>query len=258
VRRRDSIAVLGEVPANGVTGPPRDSQARKRRKGARRAPSESSEDRQYRKVKRRKLGKRKRARTTSSSGSEDESSSTEDGTGSEDSEQSSDSSESAKGSKTAKGKKKKASQGKWGMLNDIWPLETRPRKLQDREYVERQSWRTLNALQDRYEKEAERKGVGAAIFGKDRKLKKVSFKKKSDDGFARLHPARFLRLPLAAPEKYWRKVPKCHDQRFRHVQLSHYGAESQINEKVVLAMHDRQVRTLDNLGSCRYRVGGSG
>jgi len=127
-------------------------------------------------------------------------------------------------------------------LNDIWPLERRPRKLQDKKYVEQLSWRTLSALQDRYEKEAERKGVGAAIFGKDQKLRKTTFKRKSDDGFAKLHPARFLRLPLATPDKYWRKVPRCHEQRFRHVQLGHYGAESQINEKVILAMHDRQVR----------------
>jgi len=78
------------------------------------------------------------------------------------------------------------------MLNDIWSLEMRPRKLQDCEYVEQQSWRTLTALQDRYEKEAECKGVGAAIFGKDRKLKKTPFKKKSNDGFTRRHQASFL------------------------------------------------------------------
>lgn len=76
------------------------------------------------------------------------------------------------------------------MLNDVWPVESRPSKLQVKEYVEKLSWETLNALQDRYEKAAERKGVGSAIFGRDRKLKKISFKPQSDDGFAKLHPAR--------------------------------------------------------------------
>ena len=82
------------------------------------------------------------------------------------------------------------SAGKWDLLNDVWPMETRPSKLQIKEYVEKLSWETLNALQDRYERAAEKKGVGAAIFGRDRKLKKVSFGPKTDDGFTKLHPAR--------------------------------------------------------------------
>jgi len=61
------------------------------------------------------------------------------------------------------------------------PAESSAQKILDS--VEQQSWRTLTALQDRYKKEAERKGVGAAMFGKDRKLKKTPFKKKSNDGF---------------------------------------------------------------------------
>ena len=83
------------------------------------------------------------------------------------------------------------SAGKWDLLNDVWPVETRPSKLQVKEYVEKLSWETLNALQDRYEKAAEKKGVGAAIFGRDRKLKKIAFGPKSDDGFTKLHPARY-------------------------------------------------------------------
>jgi len=220
----------------------RGTRKRRRRSGRSRSESPQAREAAARK-KKRKAGKKtdkSRSPRESDSGSSSSSSSE----GSEDSSSSSDSSvvssDSGKGHR--EGKKKKAKQGKWGILNDIWPLERRPRKLQDRRYVEQLSWRTLSALQDRYEKEAERKGVGAAIFGKDQKLRKTTFKKKADDGVARLHPARFLRLPLAAPSRYWKKVPKCHDQRFRHVQLGHYGAESQINEKVILAMHDRQVR----------------
>jgi hypothetical protein len=141
-----------------------------------------------------------------------------------------------------KGKSRKADkEAKWSLLNDIWPLETRPGRLQDKAYVNRQSWRTLHALQDRYEREAEKKGFGSAIFGKDQKLKKTRFSSKSDDGFTKLHKARWLRLPLAPPDKYWKDVPRAHEQRFRHVQLAHYGAESQVNEKVVLSLHDRQV-----------------
>ena len=226
----------------GARASDRQKSRRKRKRARSRSGSVSSGEEEERSRKKRRKVKKRKARSPSSSSSA--SSSDAGGESSVESSGTSSSSSAASGGsyRGRKGQKKKASQGKWAMLNDIWPLERRPRKLQDKGYVEQLSWRTLNALQDRYEKEEERKGVGAAIFGKDQKLKKTAFKKKADDGFAKLHPARFLRLPLAAPEKYWKKVPKCHEQRFRHVQLGHYGAESQVNEKVILAMHDRQVR----------------
>ena len=238
-RAEGSVTLLREVAAAAAEKRGRAG-ARGRKRDREHSPSDSSEGEAKRK---KRKGEKKRRRRQSSS--EDDSSEDAESSSSGSSDRSSRKSESSSSGGRKKAGKRKGKQGKWGMLNDIWPLETRPRKLQDREYVEQQSWRTLNALQDRYEKEAERKGVGAAIFGKDRKLKKVTFKKKEDDGFKRLHPARFLRLPLAAPDKYWRRVPKCHDQKFRHIQLTHYGADSQINEKVILAMHDRQVMTLD-------------
>ena len=177
-----------------------------------------------------------RSASASSSGSSHESSSSSDESTSSDSE-----SPASTGSKPPG---RRVKDDKWPILNDTWPIETRPAYLRDREYVNRQSWRTLHALQDRYEKEAERRGFGAAIFGKDQKLKKVKFSKKADDGYTKLHPARWLRLPMAPPDKYWKRVPRAHEQRFRHLHLAHYGAKSQINEKIILGMHDRQVREL--------------
>jgi hypothetical protein len=46
-------------------------------------------------------------------------------------------------------------------------------------------------------KEQERKGVGAAIFGRDKKPKKIKFRAMKDDGESKLHPARFVGLPRA-------------------------------------------------------------
>jgi len=202
------------------------------KKRARAASASSSEDEKA-KSKKAKAGRsRRRVPSSSSSSSSSESSSLSD---------SSSSSGSVKGVKKGG---EKAEEVTWTLLNDIWPLEERPQKLQDKRYVSQLSWQTLMGLQDRYEKEMEKKGVGAAIFGKDRKLSKVQFKKKADDCCEKLHPARWLRLPMTAPEKYWGKVPRAHEQRFRHLQLAHYGAESQINEKVILSLHDRQVRQI--------------
>ncbi len=65
-------------------------------------------------------------------------------------------------------------------------MEERPKKLQDRRYVGKLSWPTLMALQDRYEKEAEKKGVGSAIYGRDRKLRKIRFKEKIHSRFTQV------------------------------------------------------------------------
>ncbi len=209
---------------------------KKRRARSPSSDSSSSSEDQLRERKKKKLAKRGAAPPVSTDSESSSSSST--GTGTETSSE-----QSTAGGKKKKKEKSSDKEAKWQLLNDIWPVEMRPRKLQDRDYVNRQSWRTLHALQDRYEKEAERKGFGAAIFGKDQRIKKTKFPKKTDNGYEKLHPARWLRLPMAAPEKYWRKVPRAHEQRFRHVQLAHYGAESQINEKIILSLHDRQVQT---------------
>jgi len=207
---------------------------KKRRKKSRSAGSSGDESPPRKKA---KAAKRKKVESSSSSSSDSSDSSS----GSDTERDSAGSKSSGEDSVREGGSKKRKMHATWDLLNDIWPLEERPRKLQDKRYVGRLSWPTLMALQDRYEKEAEKKGVGSAIYGKDRRLKKIRFRGKADDGYAKLHKARWLRLPMAAPDKYWRKVPRAHEQRFRHLQLAHYGAESQINEKVILSLHDRQV-----------------
>ena len=212
----------------------RDDGSRKKKKRDRSASSSSAVETPPRK---KKKGKKKGADTTSSS-----SSSSSSGSSSESGESREESDEDASSPGSGRGGRKKKAGANWTLLNDIWPLEERPKKLQDKRYVSKLSWPTIMALQDRYEKEAEKKGVGSAIYGKDRKLRKIRFKARGDDGYTRLHRARWLRLPMAAPDKYWARVPRAHEQRFRHLQLAHYGVESQINEKVILSLHDRQVR----------------
>ena len=86
------------------------------------------------------------------------------------------------------------------------------------------------------------------MFGKDKKLKAVVFKKEKDNGTTKLHAARFeLRMPLSLPKKYWHKLPAKRDV-FRHFPLAHLGMEGQVAETTVVRMHDRRVPiTLDML-----------
>ena len=124
---------------------------RKTKKRARSASSSSEADSPPKKKE--KKARRKAAETTSSSsGSSSSGSTTASGETGEESEEGASSSGGGRS-----GKKRKKAGATWALLNDIWPLEERPRKLQDRRYVSKLSWPTLMALQDRYEKEAEKK-----------------------------------------------------------------------------------------------------
>ena len=138
--------------------------------------------------------------------------------------------------------------GMWELVNEMWPLDTRPKLLQCKKTVERMTIAEVSQFKEHYEKEEEKKGAGSAIYGKDRKLKPVNFEKGKDDGVARLHPARFeLRMPLCAPKKYWSKMP-VRREVYRHFPLAHLGMEGQVSEATIVRMHDRRVPiTLDML-----------
>ena len=168
-------------------------------------------------------------------------------TGGSSSESVSSSSDSSSRSERRKVKRRKGS-GMWDLVNEMWPLDTRPRLLQDRKTVERMSIAEISQFKEHYEKEEEKKGAGSAVYGKDRKLKPVSFRKSKDDGLTKLHAARFqLRMPLCAPKKYWHKMP-ARREVYRHFPLAHLGMEGQVSEATVVRMHDRRVPiTLDML-----------
>ena len=192
----------------------------------------------------RKLAKVKRREWSSSSSS---SSSDEESAGSSDSSrgsQSATSSSSSTGSdarRKAKKRKGKKGGGMWELVNEMWAYEARPKLLQSRRTVEKMSIAEISQFKAHYEKEEEKKGGGSAVFGRDRKLKAQRFKGGKDNGTSRLHPARFeLRMPLAAPKKYWDRIP-ARREVFRHFPLAHLGMEGQVSETTVVRMHDRRV-----------------
>jgi hypothetical protein len=142
-------------------------------------------------------------------------------------------------------------------MNEMWPIERRPHHLQNRKIVQKLSLGKLMRYKEIYEKEAEKQGMGAALYGKDMKCKKTTFKRCSDDGVQKLHKARFCRMPLAQPKKYYKQVPKRRQEIFRHFPLEHYGADNQVTEQVIVRMHDRQVPVdLDSFVRAGYLKGG--
>jgi hypothetical protein len=194
-----------------------------------------------------RTGKRRRRKESSSSeeeeassfaGESDSTSSSSSSTGSEDSD-----SGDGGGARSARGKKAKRSRKEdkdWELLEELWPLEDRPRRLQDKQYVSGLSITKMMKLKEQYEKEAEKKGIGSAVFGRDRKPKSRRFKKFKDDGEKKLHPARFVVMPRGEPDKYWKEVPVAWQDVYRHLPLQHVGAEG-IPESTVVKMHNRKV-----------------
>ena len=196
--------------------------------------------------KKRKAKKRGSSSSSSSSDSEDteETSSSKSSASSNSSRSSSSSSRSSTEGEATSRRKKQGKQKNtlnWDLINETWPKEQRPKHLQSKKVVSSISLGKLLQYKEHYEREAEKKGLGEAIFGKDTKMKKTKFKKMTDDGKKKLHPARFCRLPLAQPKKYWRLVPKRRSSVFRHFPLQHYGVEGCVSEQTIVRMHDRQV-----------------
>ena len=194
--------------------------------------------------------KKKKGRKVSSSSSSSASSNSvgvessvesSDSSMSSDDDSSSQSSSSESEKKRKKGKKASREQVNWDLINEMWPRDQRPKHLQKKKIVNSLSLGKLLQYKEHYEKEAEKKGLGSAVFGKDMKIRKTKYKKMTDDGQTKLHPARFSRLPLAPPRKYWKQVPKRRANIFRHFPLAHYGAEGQMAETTFVRMHDRQV-----------------
>ena len=142
----------------------------------------------------------------------------------------------------------------WDLVNEMWPVEARPKLLQSRRVVEKMTIAEISQFKAHYEQEEEKKGGEAAVFGKDKKLRAVEFKKGKDNGTSKLHEARFeLRMPFCMPKKYWHRLPPKREV-FRHFPLSHLGMEGQVSETTVVRMHDRRVPvTLDML--CKGNAG---
>ena len=193
------------------------------------------------KKKRRKKVKKKKSSGTSDSGTEDPDSSSRSETDSSSSSFCSTSAESEDGDDKSKKKKRKRSGTIWNRLKDIWAMEARPEHMRHRKGVKNMSLGEIIRYKEHFEKESEKRGMGEAIFGRDQKLKSKQFPAQKDNGGSKLHPARWERLPMAEPKRYWKKVPKKREDIFRHLYLAHYGAEGLVNEATLVRLHDRQV-----------------
>ncbi len=142
---------------------------------------------------------------------------------------------------------------KLALLNSMWAVEDRPRTLKTREQIRNHSIDTVMVCKTEIGKEETRKGVGAAQFGRDRRLEPKKYEAMIDDGVRNFHPARFDRLPAVEPRKYMRKWEIKREPVYRHIPLRHYGIEGQVVESTIVRMHNRGTPVeMDML--CREKV----
>jgi hypothetical protein len=91
---------------------------------------------------------------------------------------------------------------KFELLNSLWAEEDRPAALKTRKHIREHTIDTLMACKTEISKEEAKRGVGAAQYGRDRKLVPRKYEAFVDDGYRKFHPARFNRLPPLEPRKY--------------------------------------------------------
>lgn len=176
--------------------------------------------------------------STSGSDSEESGSGTAD-TGSSSGSGSSSSSSGADGER--KKKKKKKNKGlDWDLLEVLWPKEDRPAKLQVKKLVIKKSMSEMLKIKEQFEREQEKKGLGTAVYSRDRKPKAKKFAAMKDDGEKKLHPARFQCLPRVEPALYWDQVPTVVSEVYRHLPLQHLGVEG-VPEQTIVKLHNRKV-----------------
>jgi len=125
------------------------------------------------------------------------------------------------------------------LLEELWATEDRPKKLQSRAGLKGYTIPKLMKLKEQFVKETEKKGLGTAIYGRDKKPKSNRYKKMKDDGDLKLHPARFASLPVSEPKKYWDMVPTCKIDVYRHIPLQHLGVKN-VPEATIVKMHNRK------------------
>jgi hypothetical protein len=142
---------------------------------------------------------------------------------------------------------------KFELLNSLWAEEDRPATLKTREHIREHTIDTLMACKTEISKEEAKRGVGAAQYGRDRKLAPKKYEAFVDDNYRKFHPARFNRLPPVEPRKYMKKWETKREPVYRHIPLRHYGIEGQVLESTIVRMHNRGTPVeLDML--CREKV----
>ena len=132
----------------------------------------------------------------------------------------------------------------YDILNSMWAESDRPGRLQDPDVVNNIPMRDLMALMSGNIELAQLGDAAPSMQGVTRDETVVAKEYKDvewDDCRARLHSARWQRLPLTPPSDWWHKTPvKMSPVIINALQLDVTGAEDQVLPETIKLMHDRR------------------
>ena len=83
----------------------------------------------------------------------------------------------------------------------------------------------------------------------------IKFKAQKDNCKSKLHKARFQRLPLTSPDKWFKNVPLKRSPVIRQLPLEYTGSQDMVSEKTIEILHDRsKAITLKELYSKNFEA----
>ena len=126
----------------------------------------------------------------------------------------------------------------WEFLAKSWPLEERPSKLQEKKYVAKLPTEKIRSYFKLW-KEGQKAAKSEDGQCRDTQPKEVKFREGSDDGFSKLHPARFCRFPLDDPTEWWHKTPTVRREMYLSMPLDFYGLENSISDVTIKKAHKK-------------------
>jgi hypothetical protein len=98
----------------------------------------------------------------------------------------------------------------------------------------------------------------SASFSRDKKPRSKKFKADKDNGFKKLHPARFERYPLGDIKSWYKKVPRIRSHQFKSLPLQFSGSHNKVTLKTIQAMHDRTKILTFKMFQCRFQAHSKG
>ena len=128
----------------------------------------------------------------------------------------------------------------WNILYSIWPVERRPIALQNKAKFNEMTLNHLLSLAqfDRENAKSIESDLSSS-YNRDKKPLAVKYTGAKDDGFKKLHPARFERFPLADVKDWWKKVPRVRSHQYKNLPLQFSGTHNKVTLRTIQLMHDR-------------------
>ena len=125
------------------------------------------------------------------------------------------------------------------MFEDIYPPEDRPARYRKAKVFDKLPVESITAMINAQQKK--KKASVTDPISKLTKLKPRKFKKGRDDGYSKLHKARFLRKPYGQPKKWWAMMPVNRDKEgvCLDMPLEFMGCANSVASKALLHLHDR-------------------